>query len=162
MGFSSQWRHNGCDSVSNHQPHDCLRWIPAQMASNAENVFVWWRHQAWNISFLQGRNENIITCLGDSQIWFPVKYVFWGPLWNLQFCRFVTILCTRLGITLKVLSLGNTCHITNVMARHINIIFHFCAWPHYDSYEYIYIYISDFLSTTNIYLYILYILYQFI
>ena len=21
---SSQWRHNGCDSVSNHQPHDCL------------------------------------------------------------------------------------------------------------------------------------------
>ena len=61
-----QWRHNGRDSVSNHQLHDCLlesfiqthiqqnvkalphlplcgeftgdRWIPAQMASNAENV----------------------------------------------------------------------------------------------------------------------------
>ena len=59
-----QWRHNEHDGVSNHQPHDCLlnrsfkaqikenikaprhwslcgeftgdRWIPAQMASNAE------------------------------------------------------------------------------------------------------------------------------
>ena len=61
-----QWHHNGCDSVSNHQPHDCLLnrlfrrrlkktsqlhviglcegdspgtgEFPAQMASNAENV----------------------------------------------------------------------------------------------------------------------------
>ena len=66
------WRHNGRDSVSNHQPHDCLlnrlfrrRWketsklrvtglcagnspgtgeFPAQMASNVENVSIWWRH----------------------------------------------------------------------------------------------------------------------
>ena len=58
--------HNGRDSVSNHQPYDCLlnhlfrRWskktsklripglcvgtgeFPAQMASNAENVSIWW------------------------------------------------------------------------------------------------------------------------
>ena len=69
----SLWsRHNGRDNVSNHQPHDCLlnrlftrrskktsklRVIgfcagnspeagefPAQMASNAENVSIWWRH----------------------------------------------------------------------------------------------------------------------
>ena len=67
-----QWRHNGHDGVSNHQPHDCLRnrllrhrskktsklrvtglcaWnspvtgeFPAQMASSAENVSIWWRH----------------------------------------------------------------------------------------------------------------------
>ena len=67
-----QWRHNGRDSVSNHQPHDCLLnclfrsrskktsnlrvnglcagnspvsgEFPAQMASNAENVSIWWRH----------------------------------------------------------------------------------------------------------------------
>ena len=66
------WRHNERDGVSNNQPHDCLRnrlfWrrsketsklrvtglcegnspetgeFPAQMASNAENVFFWWRH----------------------------------------------------------------------------------------------------------------------
>ena len=67
-----QWRHNGHDSVSNHQPHDHLLnrlfrrrskktsklrvtglcvgnspgtgEFPPQMASNAENVSIWWRH----------------------------------------------------------------------------------------------------------------------
>ena len=66
-----QWRHNGHDSVSNYQPHDCLLnslfrrrskktsmlrvtglcagispgagEFPAQMTSNAENVSIWWR-----------------------------------------------------------------------------------------------------------------------
>ena len=66
------WRHNGRGSVPNHQPHDCLlnRWItrrskktsrlrvtglwagnspgtgefPAEMASNAKKVSLWWRH----------------------------------------------------------------------------------------------------------------------
>ena len=70
--MTKQWRHNGRDSVSNHQPHDCwlnrlfrrrskttskLRvtglcagnspWtgeFPAQMASYAENDSIWWRH----------------------------------------------------------------------------------------------------------------------
>ena len=70
----SQWRHNGCNSVSNHQPRDCLLKrlfrrrskktstlrvtglcvgnspgtgeFPAPMASNAENVSIWWRHHA--------------------------------------------------------------------------------------------------------------------
>ena len=68
------WRHNGRDGVSNHQPYECLlnRWFrprskktsklrvtgfcegnspgtgefPAQMASNAKNVSIWWRHHA--------------------------------------------------------------------------------------------------------------------
>ena len=72
MCLTLQWSHNGCDGVSNNQPHDCLlnrvfrprskeasklRVIglcagnspvtgefPAQMASNAENVSIWWRH----------------------------------------------------------------------------------------------------------------------
>ena len=66
--LSLQWRHNGCDGVSNHQPHNCLLnrlfrhrskktsklcvtglcvgnspvigEFPAQMASNAENVSI--------------------------------------------------------------------------------------------------------------------------
>ena len=66
------WRHNGRSSVSNHLPHGCLLnrlfrhrskktsklrvtglcaghspgtgEFPAQMTSNAENVFIWWRH----------------------------------------------------------------------------------------------------------------------
>ena len=69
---SLQWRHYGRNIVSNHQPHDCLLnrlfrrrskktsklrvtglcagnspgtgEFPAQIASNAENVFIWWRH----------------------------------------------------------------------------------------------------------------------
>ena len=73
--FALQWRHNGRDGVSNHQPRDCFlnslfrHWskktlkfrvtglcagnspeageFPAQMASNAENVSIWWRHHAW-------------------------------------------------------------------------------------------------------------------
>ena len=68
------WRHNGCDGTSNHHPHECLLnrsfmrrakktsklrvtglcagnspgtgELPAQMASNVENVFIWWRHHA--------------------------------------------------------------------------------------------------------------------
>ena len=67
-----RWRHNERDSVPNHQPHDCLfnrlfrrrskitsklrvtglcagnspgtGEFPAQMASYAENVSIWWRH----------------------------------------------------------------------------------------------------------------------
>ena len=69
---SLHWRHNGRDSVSNHQPHECLLnrsfrrrskdtsklrvtglcvgnspetgEFAAQMASYAENVSIWWRH----------------------------------------------------------------------------------------------------------------------
>ena len=69
-----QWRHNGRDGVSNHQPHQCLLnrlfgrrskkiskprvtglcvgnspgigEFPAQMASDAENVSIWWHHHA--------------------------------------------------------------------------------------------------------------------
>ena len=80
-----QWRHNERYSVSNHQPQDCLLnclfrhrlkrtpklritglcvgnspvtgEFPAQRASNAENVSIWWRHHV--ICILQ------INC-GDS------------------------------------------------------------------------------------------------
>ena len=69
---SLEWRHNGHDGVSGHQPHDCLLnrlfrrrskktsklritglcvgnspatgEFPAHMASSAENVFIWWHH----------------------------------------------------------------------------------------------------------------------
>ena len=72
---SLPWRHNGRDSVSNHQCHHCLLnrlfrhrskktsklcvtglcvgnspgtgEFPAQMTSNAENVSIWWRHHAY-------------------------------------------------------------------------------------------------------------------
>ena len=73
---SLQWRNNGRDGVSNHQPQDCLldrlfgrrskkTWklrvtslcvgnspgtgeFPAQRASNADNLFIWWRHHRYS------------------------------------------------------------------------------------------------------------------
>ena len=73
LSLSLLRRHNGQDSVSNHQPHHCLLSrlfghrakktsklrvtglcaansprtdeFPAQMASNAKNVSIWWRHR---------------------------------------------------------------------------------------------------------------------
>ena len=75
--YTLQWRHNGRDDVSNHQPHDCLLnrlyrrgskkisklsvtglcaenspvivEFPGQMANNADNVSIWWRHHDWRI-----------------------------------------------------------------------------------------------------------------
>ena len=74
-----QWHHNESDCLSNHQPNDCLlnrlfrhRWkktselhvtglcagnstvtseFPAQRASNAKNVSIWWRHHELFMSF---------------------------------------------------------------------------------------------------------------
>ena len=84
---SLQWRHDGHDSVSNHQPHDCLLnhlfrrrskkpsklrvtglcagnspgtcEFPAQMASNAENVSIWWRH---HICTTHSRGRRYYVC----------------------------------------------------------------------------------------------------
>ena len=72
------WRHNERDGISNHQPHDCLFNVlfrcrskktsklrvtghcagnspvtgefPAQKASNAENVSIWWHHGEGNMN----------------------------------------------------------------------------------------------------------------
>ena len=37
-----QWRQNVHGGVSNNQPHRGE--FPAQRASNAENISIWWRH----------------------------------------------------------------------------------------------------------------------
>ena len=78
---SLQWRHNRRDGVSNHQPNDCLLnrlfgrrsrktsklrvtglcagnspmtgEFPAQMASNGENVSIWWRHHVFSVPFVR-------------------------------------------------------------------------------------------------------------
>ena len=84
--ISLRWRHNEWDGVSNHQPQDCLLnrlsgcrskkisklrvtglcagnspgtgEFPAQMASNAENVSIWWRH---HVSLV----HDVAPCLSD-------------------------------------------------------------------------------------------------
>ena len=93
-----QWRHNGRDGVSNHRRLGCLfnrlfrprskkisklcvtglcagnspvtGEFPAQRASNAENLSIWWRHHAipwcnddpvyWRLYVSPGRNELIL------------------------------------------------------------------------------------------------------
>ena len=84
-----QWRHNGRECVWNHQPRDCLlsrlfrrrskklsklrvtglcvvnspltSEFPAQRASNAENVFIWWRHHDW-----------VARCRGKRMMWISI------------------------------------------------------------------------------------------
>ena len=81
MDMALQWRHNGRDSVSNHQHRDCflnrlfrhrskktskLRVTGlcagnspetgeflAQMASNEENASIWWRHHGHRKNFMR-------------------------------------------------------------------------------------------------------------
>ena len=85
--FTLQWRHNGCDSVSNHQPNDCLLnrlfrhrskktsklrvtglcagnspgtgELPAQMASNADFFSIWWRHHVlgFGVAYIRDLTE---------------------------------------------------------------------------------------------------------
>ena len=98
LGFADslrtlQWRHNGHDSVWNHQPHDCLlnrlfrrrskktsklrvtclcagnspgiSEFSAQMASYAENVSIWWRHPEVCTRLTQCY---VLLCLGGRQV----------------------------------------------------------------------------------------------
>ena len=100
-----RWRQNGRDSVSNHQPHDCLLnrlfrrrskktskllvtglcarnspgtgEFPAQMASYAENVSIWWRHHGLSnytpqycvecnylvMPYIPATGTNVLLCL---------------------------------------------------------------------------------------------------
>ena len=97
--WALRWRHNGCNSVSNHQPHDCLLnrlfrrrskktsklrvtglcmgnssgtgEFPARMASNVENVSIWWCHHGWfvimpKLSSLVAPEVLIMTILNAS------------------------------------------------------------------------------------------------
>ena len=96
------WRHNGRGSVSNHQPHDCLlnrlfrqikesvkaprHWpfceFPAQMASNAENVSIWWRH------------HGSAHCIGQCVI--PFSWCR-SSCWQLGHGRMVNAMATVVG-----------------------------------------------------------------
>ena len=97
---SLHWRHNGHDGVSNHQPSNCLLnrllrrrskkksklrvtglcagnspvtgEFPAQRASNAENVSIWWRHHVWVLLPSTGPeigHHCACRCPGSLQCW---------------------------------------------------------------------------------------------
>ena len=107
-----QWRHNGHDCVSNHRRLDCLLnrlfwhrskkiwklrvtglWggnsqvtseFPAQRASNAEYVSIWWRHH-----FQKPAPSQRLEIVVNANIFFLPKFNTWGvkfviPRWTLS------------------------------------------------------------------------------
>ena len=99
-----RWRHNGHDNVSNYQPHDCLLnrlfrrrsqktsklritglcagnspgtgEFPSQMASNAENVSVWWRHHAkWQCDWRLYRIAGMYNVIDINYPDMNIKYI---------------------------------------------------------------------------------------
>ena len=104
-----KWRHNGCDGIPNHQPHDCLLnrlfrrgsmktsklrvtdlcagnspltgEFPAQMARNAENASTWWCHHAYGKT---DHEDTLVTeCTTTTKLcpYFmrPTTYAWPGP-----------------------------------------------------------------------------------
>ena len=122
LGVSTLWCHNERDSVWNPQPHDCLLSrlfrhrrkktsklcvtglcegnspvtgeFPAQRASNAENVPIWWRHRGivWSSSMCLLRIFLVVEPMGPPwngatvEVWewivkfFPTLYNGWNYL----------------------------------------------------------------------------------
>ena len=98
---SLRWHHNGRHGVSYHQPYDCLLnrlfghrsketsklrvtglcagnspgtgEFPTQMASNADNVSIWWRHHDSQLSILQngtwlGITQSCVTIISSDLV----------------------------------------------------------------------------------------------
>ena len=117
-----QWRHNERDGVSNHQPHDCLfrrrsqkitklrvtglcagnspetDEFLAQMASNAENVSIWWLHHEkwanqfctlWDRLYMDCRNITISVILDiAANIPSMLITVYWPEMISIIVLRF--------------------------------------------------------------------------
>ena len=109
-----RWRHNDRDCVSNHQPHYCLLKslfgrtstktsklrvtglcegnspeageFPAQMASNAENVSIWWRH--YEIIEYSFRTTIGLVIKNEYQS------AIWSKLFRISFVQ-ITFYCSR-------------------------------------------------------------------
>ena len=107
LNFTLRWRHNGSDGVSNHQPHDCLLNIlfrrkskktsklrvtglwtgnspvtgefPAQRASKAENVSIWWRHHEYRVKSWSYSNGILVYSdfIKDCNLYWSRNVVIW-------------------------------------------------------------------------------------
>ena len=119
--FPLWWRHNDRDGVWDHQPHDCLLnrlfrrrskktsklrvtdlcagnspgtgEFPAQRASNAENVSIWWRHHA---------------ILHFKQHWYTGVLLQW--VLEVANCLLMKILCLKWKINNDYLFSFSYCH----------------------------------------------------
>ena len=118
VSIALQWHHNGHDSVSNHQPQQCLfnrlfgrrskktskirvtglcvgnspgtGEFRAQMASNTINVSIWWRHHGFRC-WLGAAKHQAITWTNDHQHlghYMPVLHHVSGWLYRLILSMF--------------------------------------------------------------------------
>ena len=112
--LSLRWRHNDHDSASNHQPRGCLLnrlfrrkskktsklrvtdlcagEFPAQRASCAENVSIWWRHHVYNHLACKGLTWQISEWLdfersGDNTICYLI--IKWAPACIQASCHYL-------------------------------------------------------------------------
>ena len=120
-----QWRHNGHDSISNHQPHDCFLnrlfrrrskktsklhitglcagnspgtgEFPVQMASNAENVSIWWCHHDTYKCFVNLNMHVFVSCqqLSNVLAFYPRPVLAFG------YCR-----CLCLSVWASIIGLS--------------------------------------------------------
>ena len=118
LEIALQWRHDGRDGVSNHQPHECLlnRLIrcrskktsklrvtglcagnspetgefPAQMASNAENVSIWWRH---HVARALTNGLVYFVCLGECVWEYSVQVAWNNCIFTTQQSNYEQIIC---------------------------------------------------------------------
>ena len=140
-----RWRHNDHDSVSNHQPHGCLLnrlfrrrskktsklrvtglcvgnspgtgEFPAQMASYAENVSIWWRHHDDFLMSMVSNRQN-------------------GHQWQDTFCKCQiisnlytgTIICMTFSITCLIIL-----HSCPVLRLKMSCLQHSMPCPTYDA-----------------------------
>ena len=166
-----QWRHNGHDSVSNHQPHHCLlsclfscrskktskvrvtvlcagnspvtSEFPAQMASDVENISIWWRHHECNYD---GTGNMVATAATVILVtWHVVKSVqlIWRlgtRRWNLRVpnlhmnCRDLT-LREGTNIVVPVMATRLTCPIVHHDNKtDLPCPFHYWLWLIHSSY----------------------------
>ena len=118
---SLQRRHNEHDSVSNHQPHDCLPnrlfkrrskrtselrltglcvrnspvtgEFPAQMASYAENVSIWWRHHVFYVHQIVIPPDGTRKWSQLRQRTFILEWRFsgWGPFMHISVTNYAII-----------------------------------------------------------------------
>ena len=135
---SLRWCHNELDGISDHQPHDCLLnllfrrrskktsklcvtgfcvgnspWtgeLPAQKASNAENISIWWRHHGdakygWISPFLKANKHYwICPCWNISQV---LRHQIISMIWLNHHIdtipNHITVLSTHLFVGLTLL-----------------------------------------------------------
>ena len=145
-----QWRHDRRDSVSNHQPHDCLLnrlfgrrskktsklrvtglcagnspvpgEFPAQMASYAENVSIWWRHHDME-SMCENRGLVVgcaFICCVRNKITHVLSWQTIYVLTGMLFCFPPFLLCNR-GFSKVSLLHRNFWgkHLINYQKRHL-------------------------------------------